>query len=201
MEALPQILDERTGGLGVQHAEVGEAERAQGVGQQAVRRRHVRGVVLDDALHAVRRRDAQADPAGADLGGDPCAVGVLDGDLERDLAREGRTPRTVLLEHEVVTDEAAAAALDLDPATPLLAIVRLRLAGDAPLAVMRNWLPPAYGDITREAVVEGLKKVDYKGLTNQVKFQSSGEIEKAIVFLYQVKSGKLNLLGTVDSQL
>lgn len=57
------------------------------------------------------------------------------------------------------------------------------------------------GDITREKVVDGLKKVNYKGLTNTVKFSSSGEIEKAVVFLYQVKGGKLALVGTVDSQL
>ncbi|KGN37687.1 GntR family transcriptional regulator [Knoellia subterranea KCTC 19937] len=67
-----------------------------------------------------------------------------------DLSREGRAPRTVLLEHDTVTESDAAAALDLPPDTPLLAIVRLRLAADAPLAVMRNWLPPAYGDISRD---------------------------------------------------
>lgn len=57
------------------------------------------------------------------------------------------------------------------------------------------------GDITREKIVAGLKTVNYKGLTNTVKFQSNGEIEKAVVFLYAVKGGKLNIVGTVDSQL
>lgn len=56
------------------------------------------------------------------------------------------------------------------------------------------------GDITRDKVVEGLRKVDYKGLTNTVKFRSNGEIEKAIVFLYEVKNGKLEVLGTVEDQ-
>ena len=74
--------------------------------------------------------------------------------LYDDLAREGRTPRTVLLEHEVVTDERAATALDLAADSPLLAIVRVRYAADAPLAVMRNWLPPAYADIPREELEE-----------------------------------------------
>lgn len=74
--------------------------------------------------------------------------------LHDDLVREGREPRTVLLDHDIVNDEVAAAALDLPVETPLLAIVRLRLAADAPLAVMRNWLPPAYGDISREELVE-----------------------------------------------
>src|SRR5690349_1258102 len=53
--------------------------------------------------------------------------------LYDDLSREGRAPRTTLLEHDTVVDESAAAALDLPAQTPLLAIVRLRLAGDAPL--------------------------------------------------------------------
>lgn len=67
-----------------------------------------------------------------------------------DLAREGRTPNTRVLEYETVEDERAAAALDLPADTPLLSVVRLRLAGDAPLAIMHNWLPPAHADISRE---------------------------------------------------
>jgi DNA-binding GntR family transcriptional regulator len=74
-----------------------------------------------------------------------------------DLQRDGRQPRTAVLEHEVVTDERAAAALDLAPETPMLHLVRLRTAGDNPLAVMHNWLPPAYSDLTREELeVNGL---------------------------------------------
>jgi branched-chain amino acid transport system substrate-binding protein len=57
------------------------------------------------------------------------------------------------------------------------------------------------GDVTRAGVVAGLKTVDYKGLTNQVKFQTSGEIEKAVVFLYKVTAGKFAVVGTVASQL
>lgn len=68
-----------------------------------------------------------------------------------DLRRDGEAPpSTTVLSHEVVHDEHAAAALGLPPETPLLSIVRLRRAGDLPLAVMRNWLPPEYSDITRE---------------------------------------------------
>ena len=36
------------------------------------------------------------------------------------------------------------------PDTPLVAMVRVRYAGDAPLAVLRNWLPPQFADLTRE---------------------------------------------------
>jgi GntR family transcriptional regulator len=68
-----------------------------------------------------------------------------------DLKREGSSiPSTTVLSHEVVHDERAAVALGLPPETPLLSVVRLRKAGDLPLAVMHNWLPPTYSDITRE---------------------------------------------------
>jgi branched-chain amino acid transport system substrate-binding protein len=56
------------------------------------------------------------------------------------------------------------------------------------------------GEITREKIVEGLRDVDYKGLTNTVKFTESGEIEKAVVFLYEVKGGQITSLGTVEDQ-
>jgi GntR family transcriptional regulator len=71
--------------------------------------------------------------------------------LYDDLAREGRTPRTdVLSLHSEAQDDRAAEALGLPTGTPLLAIVRLRYAGDAPLAIMRNWLPPTMNDLTVE---------------------------------------------------
>lgn len=65
-----------------------------------------------------------------------------------DLARDGRDPHTAVLEHELATDPHAAQALDLEPETPMLAIVRLRLAGESPLAILRNWLPPIFSDIS-----------------------------------------------------
>lgn len=67
-----------------------------------------------------------------------------------DLERAGREPRTTVLDHEVVADARAAAALDVVETTPLLYVRRLRLMGDAPLAIMHNWLPPAYSDVDRE---------------------------------------------------
>jgi DNA-binding GntR family transcriptional regulator len=70
--------------------------------------------------------------------------------LYDDLAREGRQPRTTLLAHEVRPDERAASALDLPADTPLLHITRVRYAGDTPLALMNNWLPPVLSDVTRE---------------------------------------------------
>jgi branched-chain amino acid transport system substrate-binding protein len=67
-------------------------------------------------------------------------------------------------------------------------------ATNAIISVMKKIGP----DVTRAAVVAGLKTVDYKGLTNQIKFQPNGEIVTAKVFIYEVKSGKLALNGTAS---
>lgn len=65
-----------------------------------------------------------------------------------DLARAGSRPRTRVLSHELVQDERIAAAMDLPPDTEFVSIVRLRSSDDTPLAVLRNWLPPALNDVT-----------------------------------------------------
>jgi DNA-binding GntR family transcriptional regulator len=70
--------------------------------------------------------------------------------LYDDLLRDGRQPLTTVLTHEISTNERAAAALDLPADTPLLYIARVRQAGDTPLALMRNWLPPHLSDLVRE---------------------------------------------------
>ena len=70
--------------------------------------------------------------------------------LYDDLERDGRLPRTAVLDVELVTDARAAAALDLPPDTPLLHLKRVRYAGETPLALMLNWLPPAHSDLTRD---------------------------------------------------
>jgi DNA-binding GntR family transcriptional regulator len=74
--------------------------------------------------------------------------------LYDDLKRDGGRPATVVLKHELVRDEQVAAALDLPADAELLSIVRLRYSADRPLAVMRNWLPPAFNDLTRERLEE-----------------------------------------------
>ncbi|WP_374969601.1 GntR family transcriptional regulator [Terrabacter sp. BE26] len=71
--------------------------------------------------------------------------------LYDDLRREGAgNPRTVVLTYEVAPDGVAAGAMGLPADTPLLHLVRLRLDGERPLAILRNWLPPAYSDLSRE---------------------------------------------------
>ncbi|MET7279518.1 GntR family transcriptional regulator [Kribbella sp. NPDC005582] len=71
--------------------------------------------------------------------------------LYDDLVREGRTPRTDVLSLTTEAhDDRAAEMLGLPAGTPLVSIVRLRYAGDQPLAILRNWLPPALNDLTGE---------------------------------------------------
>ncbi len=71
--------------------------------------------------------------------------------LHDDLVREGREPRTTVLDLQPqVQDSRAAAALALEPGTPVVLVERLRSAGDVPLAVMRNWLPPRFADLRRD---------------------------------------------------
>lgn len=71
--------------------------------------------------------------------------------LYDDLKRVGEAdPSTTVLSIGTVESERAATALSMPADTPLLEIVRLRRAGGAPLAILHNWLPPAYGDITAD---------------------------------------------------
>jgi GntR family transcriptional regulator len=65
----------------------------------------------------------------------------------------------------LVTDPEAAEQLDVDPATPLVLIDRLRWAGDEPLAIDRIWLPAD--------VAEPLLHVDF------TRTSLYGELERA----------------------
>jgi branched-chain amino acid transport system substrate-binding protein len=51
---------------------------------------------------------------------------------------------------------------------------------------------------TASAVVDAFKKVDFKGLTKQIKFTDTGEVEGNAVYIYQVKNGKRVVLGLVS---
>ena len=52
------------------------------------------------------------------------------------------------------------------------------------------------GDVTRQKVVDAIKAIDYKGITKEIKFQPNGEVSGKVIFVYQVKDGKRNVLGT-----
>jgi branched-chain amino acid transport system substrate-binding protein len=53
-------------------------------------------------------------------------------------------------------------------------------------------------DVTRAKVVDGLRTVDYKGLSKEIKFQPNGEVTEKGIYVYEVKGGKITELGTVD---
>jgi GntR family transcriptional regulator len=93
-----------------------------------------------------------------------------------DLARAGGEPTSRVLSHELVEDEAVAAALDLPADTVFLSVTRVRCSGDTPLAVLRNWLPPALSDVTREQLEQqGLYAVlRERGVKPVVAHQSIG---------------------------
>jgi len=48
---------------------------------------------------------------------------------------------------------------------------------------------------TRESVASAFGKIDIKGLTKQIKFTPTGEVTDASFYIYQVKGGKLTVLG------
>jgi branched-chain amino acid transport system substrate-binding protein len=52
--------------------------------------------------------------------------------------------------------------------------------------------------ITRGAIVKGLHKVDYVGITKTVKFKSNGDISGTAVYVYKVRKGTIIQLGLVS---
>ncbi|MEZ0491588.1 GntR family transcriptional regulator [Kineococcus sp. TBRC 1896] len=75
--------------------------------------------------------------------------------LHDDLARSGQSPSTQVLLHEICgAPDEVAAALATGPGTPVLHLRRLRLSGGEPLALLENWLPAPYTDLSGEALGE-----------------------------------------------
>jgi DNA-binding GntR family transcriptional regulator len=71
--------------------------------------------------------------------------------LHEDLTAAGRQPQTRVLRLKAgCVDRPAARALSLAADAPLVHCERLRLADGQPLAILRNWLPDRFGDITAE---------------------------------------------------
>ncbi len=58
----------------------------------------------------------------------------------------------------------------------------------------------AKGEVTREAVLEGVDNLDYKGITTQVKFTPEGEVQNATINLYQQVDGVITLVGDMKDQ-
>jgi branched-chain amino acid transport system substrate-binding protein len=55
------------------------------------------------------------------------------------------------------------------------------------------------GAPTRQAVWDAVNKLDYKGITTEVKFQPNGEVEAQVINLYLQKDGKIGLVGNITS--
>lgn len=73
-----------------------------------------------------------------------------------DISRRGQKPTTEVLDFVPdLENPVAAEALGLPADTPLLFIERLRLADDVPTAVMQNWIPPRFADLTESEVAKG----------------------------------------------
>jgi DNA-binding GntR family transcriptional regulator len=78
--------------------------------------------------------------------------------LHDDLTAAGRKPETRVLRYESAhVDRHAARALGAAGDEPLVYCERLRLADGQPLAILRNWLPERFNDITgRDLETHGL---------------------------------------------
>lgn len=68
-------------------------------------------------------------------------------------------------------------------------------AANAIIAAMKS----ITGSITRESVLAAVKAVSYDGITHHIGFDAKGEGGTGDIFIYQVKSGKIELLGNTDA--
>ena len=71
--------------------------------------------------------------------------------LYDDMVRRGQEPRTEVLSFTTDSvDAVAAEALGLPADTHLVSVERLRTVGGTPTALMHNWLPPQFADLTAD---------------------------------------------------
>lgn len=96
--------------------------------------------------------------------------------LWEDLASSDQQPETRLLRHVVQPAGEVAASLGVGPDDPVLRLRRLRLANGTPLALMENYLPEPFTDLTPEALQEfGLYQLlRSRGITFRVAQQRIG---------------------------
>lgn len=73
--------------------------------------------------------------------------------LYEDLDQAGKSPGTRVLTHEIVdAPPRVAAALSIDEGSPVLHLRRVRIAEDAPIALLENWLPRPFLDLEPDAL-------------------------------------------------
>jgi branched-chain amino acid transport system substrate-binding protein len=51
---------------------------------------------------------------------------------------------------------------------------------------------------TRQQVADGVGKVDYQGLSKEIKFTPNGEVSGTSIYAYQVKGGAITLIGDIS---
>lgn len=51
---------------------------------------------------------------------------------------------------------------------------------------------------TRQAVADGVGKVDYQGLSKEIKFTPTGDISGTSIYAYQIKNGVITLIGDIS---
>ncbi len=71
-------------------------------------------------------------------------------------------------------------------------------AANAMISVIKDLA--AKGEVTRADVLAGVKALDYKGITTQIKFTETGEVEQQVINLYQQEDGSIKLLGPIAEQ-
>ena len=54
-------------------------------------------------------------------------------------------------------------------------------------------------DVTRDKLLAALRTADYQGLTKEFSFDANGEFKGKNVYIYQVRSGKIEYLGDADT--
>jgi branched-chain amino acid transport system substrate-binding protein len=50
---------------------------------------------------------------------------------------------------------------------------------------------------TRQSVWDAVNKLDYQGITTEIKFESNGEVSAQVINLYQQKNGTIGLVGDI----
>jgi len=51
---------------------------------------------------------------------------------------------------------------------------------------------------TRQAVADGVAKVDYQGLSKEIKFEQGGDIAGTSIYAYEIKNGTISLIGDIS---
>lgn len=81
--------------------------------------------------------------------------------LYDDLDAAGKSPTTEVLKFDPARVNASAAgAIGVAGSAPLVYVERLRYADGRPLALMHNWLPPSYADLSKDDLArDGLYRI------------------------------------------